>query len=325
MDKQNQSTQLDRIVENILSRADGSLGNVSARMMPQARVALALNGLPREPFRERLRDDLKRRAEMLSTGVKPIREGFHTITPYIIIPGAAGLIEFMKKAFDATEMFRVARPGTSMIMHAEVRVGDSMVEMADANDQFPPMPAGIHLYVKDVDRVYSQALEAGARSLRPVVNQPYGDREGSVEDAFGNQWYIATHLGEAYVPPGMRTVTPYLIVRGAGRLMRFVEKAFGAEQMERHEAPDGSMTHGMVKIGDSMLEMSDAHGEWGPRANTIHLYVPNTDELYARAIEAGATSIQVPTDQAYGDRSAGVKDEFGNRWFVATHIRDVTP
>ena len=262
---------------------------------------------------------------MASTGVKPVREGFHTITPYIVVPGAAGLIDFMKKAFEGTEIFRVARPGTSLIMHAEVRVGDSMIEMADATEQFPPTPAAIHIYVKDVDRVYSQALEAGAKSLRGVVNQPYGDREGSVEDAFGNHWYIATHQGAAHVPPGMRTVTPFLIVPGADRLMSFVEKAFGAEQMEKHMAPDGIVAHAMVKIGDSMLEMSDVHGEWGPRTNTIHLYVPDTDELYTRALEAGAISIQPPADQPYGDRSAGVTDEFGNRWFIATHIRDVTP
>jgi PhnB protein len=325
MAKQNQSDQLDRIVEAILARADGSLAGVSARMMPQGRVAFALRGLPRESFRATLLEDLKRRADMASTGVKPVREGFHTITPYIIVPGAAGLIDFMKKAFDATEMFRVARPGTSLIMHAEVRIGDSMVELADATDQYPPSSASIHLYVKDVDRIYSQAIEAGAKSLHGVVNQPYGDREGSVEDPTGTHWHIATHLEGAHVPPGMRTVTPYLVVRGADRLMDFVKSAFEGEQIERHLGPEGIIVHGTMKIGDSMLEMSEAHGEWGPRPSTIHLYVPNTDELYARALEAGATSIQPPTDQPYGDRSAGVTDEFGNRWFVATHIRDVMP
>jgi len=324
MAKQSLSEQLDRIVQNILSRSDGSLAGVSAQIAPQARVAFALRGLPREQFRDNLKADLERRATMTATGVKPVREGFHTITPYIIVPGATGLIDFMKAAFGATELFRVQRPGTNMIMHAEVRIGDSMIELSDGNEQFAPTPGAIHLYVKEADAAYKRALELGAESLRTPVDQPYGDREGSVKDAFGNHWYIATHKGATYIPEGLRTVTPYIHARGADRLMAFTKNAFGAEEIERHLGPEGTIVHGAVKIGDSVLEMGEAHAEFGPMASTLHLYVPDTDALYERALAAGATSIQPPADQPYGDRSAGVKDPFGNRWFVATHIKDVT-
>jgi PhnB protein len=79
-----------------------------------------------------------------------------------------------------------------------------------------------------------------------------------------------------------------------------------------------------VRIGDSTIGMGDAHGVYEPMPSTLHLYVPDTDSLYERALRAGATSIQPPADQSYGDRSAGVTDPFGNRWFIATHTRDVT-
>jgi uncharacterized glyoxalase superfamily protein PhnB len=155
------------------------------------------------------------------------------------------------------------------------------------------------------------------------VNQPYGDREGSVKDAFGNHWYIATHQGATYIPEGLRTVTPYLHARGADRLITFVKNAFGAEEVERDLGPQGTIVHAKLKIGDSILELGEAHEEFGPMASTLHLYVPDTDALYERALQAGATSIQPPADQPYGDRSAGVKDAFGNRWSIATHMKDV--
>ncbi|MBI1879221.1 MAG: VOC family protein [Chloroflexi bacterium] len=125
--------------------------------------------------------------------VKPIPAGHHTITPYLVIKGAAQLIDFMKQAFAAEEIQRMALPDGS-IMHAEVRIGDSMVMMGEASDQYPPMPAMLHLYVEDADAVYKRALQAGATSLREPVDEFYGDRIGGVKDSFGNQWWIATHI-----------------------------------------------------------------------------------------------------------------------------------
>ena len=131
---------------------------------------------------------------------KPIPEGYHTATPYLIIKGAAAAIEFYKKAFGATELLRMAQPD-GKIGHAEIKIGDSPIMLAD---EFPEMgarspqslggsPVSVLLYVEDVDRVFNQAVAAGAKVARPVKDQFYGDRIGGVTDPFGHQWYIATH------------------------------------------------------------------------------------------------------------------------------------
>jgi PhnB protein len=124
--------------------------------------------------------------------VKPIPDGYHSVTPYLIVRGAAQLIDFLKEAFGAQETFRM--PGGGGIMHAVVRIGDSVVMMSDAMGEYGPMPTMIHLYVEDVDAVYKRALQAGATPVQELKDQFYGDRAGGVKDAFGNLWYIATHV-----------------------------------------------------------------------------------------------------------------------------------
>jgi PhnB protein len=126
------------------------------------------------------------------------------------------------------------------------------------------------------------------------------------------------------IPEGHHTVTPYKLVQGAEKLIDFMKKAFDAKESERYSMPDGSIGHAEVKIGDSVIIVSDAQGEeYKPIAAGIHLYVEDCDATYKRAIEAGATSIREPQDQFYGDRSAGVYDQFGNRWWIATHKEDL--
>ena len=125
--------------------------------------------------------------------VKPIREGFHTVTPYLMVREAAQLIDFVKEAFAATELYRGT--GSAGGIHAEVRIGDSMVMIGGAGTWTgEPMPAAIYLYMNDVDAVYKRALQAGAASLSEPTDQPYGDRIAGVKDSFGNTWYIATHI-----------------------------------------------------------------------------------------------------------------------------------
>ncbi len=132
--------------------------------------------------------------------VKPVPEGYHTVTPYLIVKGAARALEFYKKAFGAVERFRMADP-SGKVGHAEIQIGDSVIMLAD---EFPEMdalapqtpgvtPVGIHLYVEDVDRMAAQALAAGATVKRAVQDQFYGDRSGTVIDPFGHAWTIATH------------------------------------------------------------------------------------------------------------------------------------
>jgi len=132
--------------------------------------------------------------------VKPIPEGYHTATPYLIINDAAAAIEFYKQAFAATEVMRCADP-SGKIGHAEIKIGNSPIMLAD---EFPDMgfrgpkalggsPVGILLYVEDVDARFNQAIAAGATERMPVKDQFYGDRSGTLTDPFGHVWTIATH------------------------------------------------------------------------------------------------------------------------------------
>jgi PhnB protein len=133
--------------------------------------------------------------------VKPIPEGYHTVTPHLIIKGAAGAIEFYKKVFGATEVMRMAQPD-GRLGHAEIMIGGSKILMAD---EFPEMgarsplhyggtPMSILLYFEDVDAVFNRAVAAGSKVLKPIQDQFYGDRTGTLTDPFGHQWTIATHI-----------------------------------------------------------------------------------------------------------------------------------
>ena len=252
----------------------------------------------------------------MATPAKYIPEGFRTVTPYLLIQRTDQFIDFLKRAFGAELKARVPRPD-GRVMHAAVRIGDSVLEMGDPGHD---LPVALHMYVPDVDAVYERALSAGATSLHPLTNQDYGDREGSVRDPFGNNWYIATHQGASYAPEGLHTVTPYLHVAGATDLIEFMQKAFGATEKERYSDPDGRVAHAKVLIGDSMIELSEAHGQWGPMAAALHLYVPDADAVYHQALAAGAVSEIAPHDAEYGDRSSGVVDPFGNHWYVHTKL-----
>lgn len=134
--------------------------------------------------------------------VKPIPDGYHAITPYLIISGAAAAIDFYKRAFGATEVLRMPDPSGQKIGHAELKIGDASFMLAD---EYPDMghrspatlggtPVSMLVYVENVDQVVAQALAAGATELRPVADQFYGDRVGMVADPFGHVWSIATHV-----------------------------------------------------------------------------------------------------------------------------------
>jgi PhnB protein len=123
--------------------------------------------------------------------VKPIPDGYHTVTPYLVVGGVARLLEFLAKAFDAKERHRMLRPDGS-VQHAEVQIGDSRVMMGEASAEFPPQPACIYLYVADCDAYYQRALAAEGTSMREPADMPYGDRNGGVKDPSGNTWWIST-------------------------------------------------------------------------------------------------------------------------------------
>ena len=135
----------------------------------------------------------------MTSSVRAIPEGYHSVTPYLAVDDAAAALEFYKQAFGAAEVMRMPGPD-GKVGHAEIRIGDSRIMLAD---EYPHMgfrspkayggsPVGLHLYVEDVDAVASQAVAVGAKELRPVKDQFYGDRTGSFEDPFGHVWHIAT-------------------------------------------------------------------------------------------------------------------------------------
>jgi PhnB protein len=128
----------------------------------------------------------------VTTKVKPVPERYHSVTPYLVVEGVPKLLEFLKDTFNSTELERVPRPDGT-ISHAEVRIGDSVVMMGEANAQSKPMPTMLYVYVEDVDAVYKRALQAGAKPVRELKDEFYGDRAGGVADPMGNQWWIATH------------------------------------------------------------------------------------------------------------------------------------
>lgn len=128
-------------------------------------------------------------------------------------------------------------------------------------------------------------------------------------------------MSSTSVPDGYHTVTPYLIAPDAGGLLEFIAKAFGGKERMRMAGGDGSITHAEVEIGDSVVMIAESSGEVPPKTAMLHLYVPDVDALYEQAIKAGAESKREPADQEYGDRSAGLRDRWGNEWWLATHIK----
>jgi PhnB protein len=131
--------------------------------------------------------------------MKPIPEGFHAVTPYLFAQRASRLIEFISAAFEGEVIFRQTRPD-GVIMHATMRIGDSMLMLADATSEFGPMPTSIYLYVADCDTVYDRALNSGGISVFPMMTLPSGERYGGVKDPCGNIWWVATHVED--VPLG---------------------------------------------------------------------------------------------------------------------------
>lgn len=319
--------QLDEAIDAIMTDGEaGAFRTDDAGLIELVALGAELRSLPRESFKSSLRAALGRSTAMTTSGTqiqepaKPPAAGNHTITPYLTVKRAEQLVDFVKQAFGAVEVFRTV--GSAGGLHAEVTIGESKL-MIGGYEAVEEKPMALHLYVPDADEVYRRALAAGATSLGEPVDQFYGDREAGVKDASGNVWYIATHkLGPAgtYIPEGMRPVTPAMALVGTARFIEFVEAAFMAEEVARHQSPEGVIQHAVVRIGDSMIELGEAHGSVQPLPPALFMTVADVGASYERALAAGATSLQAPIDQAYG-RTAWVKDAWDNTWYLTAPIQ----
>lgn len=124
---------------------------------------------------------------------KAIPDGYHTLTPYLTVPDGEGMLTFLQEVFGAKLFERHNRPDGTL-QHAELQLGDSKIMVAQGNEKFPPRPQTLYVYLPDVDTVYQRALDAGAKSMMPIADQFYGDRNGGFEDKAGNWWWVATHI-----------------------------------------------------------------------------------------------------------------------------------
>jgi PhnB protein len=335
--------QLDDAVTALLAQREPVVNETDRELAELVAVAREVHGLPSEQFRAALKKQLGGKDEMsnaakqveskdvpvadmqksddeVSSGQETVpakkfkREGFHTVNPYLTVEPAAELIDFVKAAFGAVESFRAT--GSAGGLHCELTVGDSKVFIG-GGPGFKAQPAAIHLYVPDVDEVYARAVAAGGTSLAAPSDQEYGERIAAVKDIGGNEWYIAQRFEETPIRD-LHMVTLYFHPVGAPKFIDFLQKAFGAEVVERHQSDEGFVYHAKVRIGDAIVEMGEAHDQWQPMQSAIYMFVEDVDAAYQRALSAGATSALEPTDQPYGERSAWVNDEFGNVWYLSS-------
>ncbi len=363
MAKRSLIQQLDEALEAILANPNAFPSVVDPELAVLLSIAADLRYMPTEEFRAQLKASLLRAAK------SSIQKGEESMTtavqqkniavPYLSVRNAAAAIEFYKNAFGAEEIIRLEEPD-GRIGHAEIRIGDAAIMLADEYPEYGivgPQTLGgsgfsIHLTVDDAQAFAERAAAAGAKILRPVKDEFYGERSGKIQDPFGHTWFLSQHIEDVsaeemqkrydeivksaeesgqplhpppYIPAGLHNLTPYLHTRGAAHLINFMKKAFDGQEYDRTEMPDGTILHAKVRIGASVIELGEAHGEFQPMPGAFHLYVKDADVAYKRALEAGATSMLEPSNQFYGDREASVKDPSGNHWYLATHVEDVTP
>ncbi len=324
--------QLDHAIDSMLADRGAILVGVDERIAELLGVATELRDLPRAEFKARLKNELEKEATLSAVSkaaedtpseVNPVRKGFRTVTPYVVVQDVHATIKFIKETFDAEG--QVYGLGSQGGFHAEYRIGDSMLMIGGGGEgsawKGSAFPAALHLYVEDVDATYQRALQGGATSLYAPMDQPYGDRDAAVQDAGGNQWYLGTRKGKPFVPEGVTNLMPSLHPVGAPKMIDFLKQAFGAEEIDAHRSPDGVVRHATIKVGTSVVEMGEAHGQWQPMPMHFMLYIDDCDAWYARAMKAaGAISMGPPADTPYGARVGTVKDPFDNVWYISSQL-----
>jgi PhnB protein len=311
---------LDQAIDALLAGA--TVKPSGSELDPLVGIVQALRGMPEEHFESRLKADLERRTPMpaIEAAATAVREGFRAITPLIIVPEGARLIEFLERTFGAEVVSRTPAPGG---FQAEVRLGDSMLMILTGDAlRYGERRGAFHIYVPDCDATFGRAIEAGATSKGEPEDRHYGERSGFVKDFAGNNWYISTRLDKHYAPPGLGNLLPCVSPGKARVFIDFAKRAFGAEEVYLHENPEGRVVIAAVRIGNAVLEMSDAHDEPLDLPSMFVLYVEDCDASCARAIAAGATFLREPRDQPDGRRTAVIQDPFGYLWMPSSPLKN---
>jgi uncharacterized glyoxalase superfamily protein PhnB len=138
-----------------------------------------------------------------------------------------------------------------------------------------------------------------------------------------NDYIIQTATAPEPIPAGFHSITPFIVVKEAEQLLDFMKHAFGAEMTSMMKDPVGKVMHATARIGNSIIMVCDANEKFEARPCMLYLYVEDVDSVYKKAVHFGGESLREPTDEFYGDRSAGIKDAWNNQWWIATHIEDV--
>ena len=350
--------QLNQAVETMLARTDGPATKGEPEIEPLVRIAAELRNLPSASFKARLKSQLEGKKNM-ATVAEPLAAVRTSATARLTFKDAAKAIEFYQQAFGAKETMRFQLesgiPHAEIVIGDSVIM---LTEEWPEGGRFSPetlgnSPVMMSLNVPDVDKFFAHAIAAGAKTRIPLADQFYGRREGTLQDPFGYLWSVSTVTEEMSVEemhrrmrgattgpeggdlpgrkasqsrvnpirPGFRSVTPYLLTEDGNALLDFVQQAFGAEELLRAVTPTG--VHGEVRIGDSSLMIGGGvAGHKFPSTlhpTALHIYVQDADAVCKKALAAGATLVDEPRDQEYGERSATVKDAAGNFWYIATH------
>ena len=300
--------QFDQLIDVLLAGA--AQPPADPQLAALAGIAGGLRDLPDENFQKRLKSDLQRRATMPVSTATPVREGQPTITPFIVVANAPELIEFLKQTFGAEE---TRRPRVS-----QLRIGDSeLVVMGGESVPGNQRIGAFHVFVPDCDAAYDRAIKAGGTSLGEPADRPYGERSGFIKDASGNYWYIATLLGDHPHTEGLGAVTPYAHPPKARPFIDFMKKAFHAQELAVYEQ-GGRVMHAAVRIGNTVMEMGESP-DFLP--SSFYVHVEDCDAAYQSALAAGATSLWPPTDQHWGERTAGLQDPFGYQWLPSSPVK----
>lgn len=312
--------QLDRAISSLLTRKPQPTRD--AETAPLVELLPMLCELPADNFRAQLKSELMKETRMPATAKKLKKRadkepaGHPTVVPYIAVVEAREVIDFIQKTFGATG--KIMGTGSQGGIHSEYRIGDATLMIGGGEEwrNPDPRPAALHVYVDDADAAYARAMAAGGTSLSAPGDREYGDREASVRDAGGNTWFIG-QIRNRPRPEGLRDVAMSFFPRGAAKFIEFLKKAFDAEEAGVH-VHGGVVRHAQIRIGDTCVELGEAHGPWQPMKTQVFLTVPDCDATYSRAIGAGAISVSSPQQTPYGLYMATVADEVGYTWFITT-------